>query len=132
MWYEVFFFFKKPKHCNFYSTKRELILVWRKRIKRELILETREEMFGGTNSIQAKIGKESLVLFAKTWVTSYNITLSLNMREGMTHRWIKGPLELRGEWGGVEGSMVELAKNSLILGQLYSTPLSLSLNPNGP
>ena len=44
MWYEVFFF-KKPKHCNFYSTKRELILVWRKRIKRELILETREEMF---------------------------------------------------------------------------------------
>ena len=51
-------------------------------------------MFGGTNSIQAKIGKESLVLFAKTWVTSYNITLSLNMREGMTHRWIKGPLEL--------------------------------------
>jgi len=35
----------------------------------------------------------------------------------------------------VEGSTVELAKNRLILGQIYSTLLyfpSLSLNPNGP
>lgn len=35
----------------------------------------------------------------------------------------------------MEGSTVELAKNRLILGQIYSTLLyspSLSLNPNGP
>ena len=38
-----------------------------------------------------------------------------------------GPVGLRGEGGGVEGSKVELAENRLILSQIYSTLFPLPL-----
>lgn len=58
MWYEVFLFYlfifiKIQNIANFIQLKENYFG------GRELILETREDMFGGTNSVQAKIGELS-------------------------------------------------------------------------